>query len=563
MGTVLFPSLRGYRKGWLRNDLVSGLTVWAVRVPEALAYASIAGVSPVVGLYAAPAALIFYAAFGSSRQLIVGPGSATAALSAATIGDMVAPGSGAFLALTTTLAITTGMIALVAGFLRLGFLASFISEPVIKGFIIGLALTIIIGQVPGLLGMQGGSGEFFTKLWAVLTNLSTADGLTALIGILSLGFILGVKRVSRSVPGSLIVALVAIVLVTTLNLQDHGVAIVGAIDTGLPDFGTPDVPSGHWGDLMAGGFAMLLIAFAEGLGAAKTFAAKEHEQVDANKELIGLGAASLGAGLSGGMSVNGSLSKSAVNVDSGAKSQMSGLFVAALTILTILFLTGLFEDLPEATLAAIVIAAVIDLVDVPALIRFFKAPGRSDRARLGVAGRPDFIASVAAMLGVLVFDTLPGLIIGIIVSILLLVYRTSRPNIAVLGKAPGEGGQFNDIKRHPENRPVRGISVLRVEGGLFFANADTVTAEIRKRGSKEGVKAVIIDAETVPFIDISAMNALNDLAAEFSGEGKRPVMARNTGTVREELERSGSGYGWEVFPGVREAVDALTASGLG
>jgi len=415
MGTVLFPSLRGYRKGWLRNDLVSGLTVWAVLVPEALAYASIAGVSPVVGLYAAPAALIFYAAFGSSRQLVVGPGSATAALSAATIGDMVAPGSGAFLALTTTLAITTGVIALLAGLLRLGFLASFISEPVMKGFIVGLALTIIIGQVPGLLGMEGESGGFFGEFWAVLTNLSSADGLTALIGILSLAFIFSVKRTSRTVPGSLIAALVAIVLVTTLNLQDHGVAIVGTIDPGLPDFGVPKVPAGHWGDLMAGGFGMILIAFAEGLGAAKIFAAKEHERVDSNKELIGLGAASLGAGLSGGMSVNGGLSKSAVNVDSGAKSQMAGLFVAALTIVTILFLAGLFQNLPEASLAAIVIAAVIELVDFPALVKFFKAPGRSDRNRLGVAGRPDFIASLAAMLGVLIFDTLPGLVIGIIV----------------------------------------------------------------------------------------------------------------------------------------------------
>ncbi|MBK5233134.1 MAG: SulP family inorganic anion transporter [Thermoleophilia bacterium] len=559
----MFPSLRGYRKGWLRSDLIAGLTVWAVLVPEALAYASIAGVSPVVGLYAAPAALIFYAAFGSSRQLVVGPGSATAALSAATIGDMVAPGSGVFLALTTTLAITTGMIALLAGLLRLGFLASFISEPVMKGFILGLALTIIIGQVPGLLGMEGGAGEFFDKLWAVLTNLSSADGLTALIGIGSLAFIFAVKKVSRTAPGSLIVALLAIVLVATLNLQDDGVAIVGTIKTGLPDFGVPDVPSGNWGDLMVGGFAMLLIAFAEGLGAAKTFAAKEHQQVDANKELIGLGAASLGAGLSGGMSVNGSLSKSAVNADSGAKSQLSGLFVAALTILTILFLTGLFEDLPEATLAAIVIAAVIELVDFPSMARFFKAPGRSDRARLGVAGRPDFIASLAAMLGVLIFDTLPGLIIGIVVSILLLVYRTSRPNIAVLGKAPGEDGQFNDLERHPDNRPVPGISVLRVEGGIFFANADAVTAEIRKRGGQEGIRAVIIDAETVPFIDISAMNALNELAAEFSGEGKSLVMARNIGAVRDEIERGGSGYGWKVYPGVHEAVNALTASTLG
>ncbi|MGK2955723.1 MAG: SulP family inorganic anion transporter [Solirubrobacterales bacterium] len=558
MGSVLFPSLRGYRKEWVRSDLIAGLTVWAVLVPESLAYASIAGVSPVVGLYAAPAALIFYAAFGSSRQLIVGPGSATAALSAATIGDMVAPGSGFFLALTTTLAVTTGVVALLAGLLRLGFLASFISDPVIKGFIVGLALTIIIGQVPGLLGMEGGSGDFFEKLWAVLSELSTVDGLTTLIGLASLALILVAKRVSKALPGSLIVALAAIALVSAFGLNDEGVAIVGTIDTGLPAFGVPQVPSENWDELALGGMGVMLIAFAEGLGAAKTFAAKEHQLVDPNKELIGLGAASTAAGLTGGMAVNGSLSKSAVNADSGGKSQAAGLFVAVLTILTILFLTGVFEDLPEATLSAIVIAAVIELVDFPALVKLFRVPGRRAVAHFGVAARPDFIAAVAAMFGVLIFDTLPGLIIGVIVSILLLVYRTSKPNIAVLGRSPGDDGQFNDLKRHKLNRPVPGICVLRVEGGLFFANADAVAAKIRECGSQSGIHAVVIDAETVPFIDVTAMHALNDLSDEFAEEGKSLVMARNLGAVRDELKRESPNQGWRTFPDVGAAVKALS-----
>jgi MFS superfamily sulfate permease-like transporter len=337
----LFPSLRQYHPNWLRGDLVAGLTVWAVLVPESLAYASIAGVSPVVGLYAAPPALLFYALFGSSRHLIVGPMSATAALSAATVADLVAPASQDFAAFTAALAITTGVAALLAGILRLGFLANFISEPVLKGFIIGLALTIIIGQVPGI--------------------------------------------------------------------------------------------------------AVMLVGFAEGLGAAKTYAAREHYEIDADRELIGLGAANVTSGLASGMVVNGSLSKTAVNGGAGAHSQVSGLVVAALTVVTLLFLTGLFEQLPEATLAAVVIAAVIELVDFGALVTLHRVWSVRLGDAYGPAARPDFLAALAALFGVLIFDTLPGLFIGIAVSLILLLYRASRPRVAVLGRVPGTSDQYTDI----------------------------------------------------------------------------------------------------------------------
>ena len=557
MGSYLFPSLRGYERSWLRTDLIAGLTVWAVLVPEALAYASIAGVSPVVGLYAAPAALIFYAAFGSSRQLIAGPMSATAALSAATIGDIVAPGSSAFLALTTTLAIATGMVTLAAGLLRLGFLANFISEPVVKGFIVGLALTIIIGQVPGLIGVQGGSGDFFEKLWALLPNLQDADIPTAVIGIGSLLSILTLKRLNPSAPGALVLSLLGIVLVAAFSLQDHGVAIVGTIASGLPPLGPPDIPSGHWGDLLAGGVGVMLVGFAEGLGAARTYAHKEHELIDPNKELVGTGIGNLGAGVTGGMVVNGSLSKTAVNAGAGAKSQLSGLFVAVLVVLTLIFLTGLFEKLPEATLSAIVIAAVIELVDFPSLAKLFQIPGKLDRARLGVASRPDFIAASAALFGVLIFDTLPGLAIGVGVSILLLLYRNSKPHIAILGQIPGSRTLFADVERHPGLDPIEGAVLLRVEGSIFFANAETVCTRIRQEGDREGINTVILDAETVPFIDVTAMEALNELAVEFRDEDRLLVMARGVDQIAEELRRSGADAPWKVYPSVHEAVEAV------
>jgi high affinity sulfate transporter 1 len=556
MRLPLFRSLAGYDRSWLRSDLIAGVTVWAVLVPEALAYASIAGVSPVVGLYAAPGALIFYAAFGSSRHLVTSPMSATAALSAAAVGTLAAAGSSAYVQLTITLAICVGVLALVAGLARLGFLAGFISEPVLKGFIVGLALTIIIGQVPKLFGIEKTPGDFFEQLWGVLKHLGDTSGLTLLVGLLSLALVLVVKQVAPVVPGSLLVALLAIGAVSVFNLDQHGLEIVGHIDSGLPSFGLPDVATHRYLDLGGSAVGVMLVGFAEGLGAAKTYASREHYEIDVNRELMGLGAANLVAGLSSGMVVNGSLSKTAVNGGAGAKSQLSGLVVAALTVLTLLFLTGLFEDLPEATLAAIVIAALIDLVDVPALVRLYRFHTRGAGRRLALATRPDFVAAAAALVGVLVFDTLPGLFIGIAVSLLLLLYRASRPHVALLGREPGPAGRWSDLDRHPDNREQPGIVVLRPESGLFFANADAVKTAIRARLTDE-TRAVVLDAETMPMIDVSAVTMLVELAGELQREGVELVLAREIGTVGELVQLGGDTQ-IRMFPTVRHAVETLS-----
>lgn len=566
----LFPSLHGYRGDWLRGDLVAGLTVWAVLIPEALAYATIAGVSPVVGLYAAPGALLLYAALGSSRHLVVGPMSATAALSAATVGDLVVGGSSDFAAMTVALAIATGVAALIAGLARLGFLASFISEPVIKGFIVGLALTIVIGQVPKLLGVEKEAGDFFEQLWGVVSHLGDVDGLTLLVGLGSLAVVLGLRRFAPAVPGSLVAVALGISVVELFGLNDHGLEIVGTIDSGLPSFGLPDVSLHDYGDLAAGAVGVMLVGFAEGLGAAKTYAARDHYEIDTNRELLGLGAANVASGLSSGMVVNGSLSKTAVNGSAGAHTQLAGLVVAVLTVVTLLVLTGLFESLPEATLAAIVIAAVIELVDVPALVRLYRI---YVRRRPWLLTRPDFIAAVAALLGVLIFDTLPGLFIGIGASLVLLLYRASRPHVASLGAVPGAAGQWGDRSRHPENQAPDGVVVLRVDGGLFFANADAVRAQVKEAAGIGGdapraadasgaaprpaVRAVVLDAETMPFVDVTAAEMLSALAADLERDGVRLMLAHGVGEVRDVLHRSGAAL--EIHPTVDAAVEAATA----
>jgi sulfate permease, SulP family len=552
MPSRLFESLRGYRPAWLRGDVLAGLTVWAVLVPESLAYATIAGVPPVVGLYAAVPALLMYAVLGSSRHLVVGPMSATAALSAGIVATSAAGGSEQYVALTTALAIVTGVLGVAAGLLRLGFLASFISEPVLKGFIVGLALTIIAGQVPKLVGVEKGEGAFFEQAWTFLTRLGDTSGTTLLVGGLSLAVVLVLRRRLPALPGSLIVVLLGIAAVALLDLDRHGVAIVGSIDAGLPSFGLPDAPARDYLALVGPAAGLLLVGFAEGLGAAKTYAARAGYDIDADRELIGMGAANLGSGLASGMVVNGSLSKTAVNGGAGARTQASGLTVALLTTVTLLFLTGLFEQLPEATLAAVVIAAVVELVDVTALRRLYAVYTSRLGAIYGHAVRTDFAAAVAAMLGVLVFDTLPGLVIGIAVSMLLLLYRTSRPNVATL--APAGSGIWVDVRRHPEREPAEDVVVVRVESGLFFANADHVRARIRELVTP-ATRAVVLDGETTPTIDVSAAEMLAQLDRDLRRDGVLLFVARDIGQVRDVLDRTEEAAG-RIFPTVDEAVNA-------
>ncbi len=530
-------------------------------MPEALAYATIAGAPPVVGLYAAPGALILYAVFGSSRHLVTGPMSATAALSAAAVAQFATAGSSEFVTLTTALAITAGVIAVIAGLLRLGFIANFISEPVLKGFIIGLALTIIVGQLPKLFGVEKGGGDFFEQLWDLVKQLGDTDVRTLVVGLISFAIVVGLRRFLPIIPGSLVAVAFGVGAVYAFDLDAHGVAIVGHIDGGLPSLGPPDVRAKQYLELAGSAAGIVLIGFAEGLGAAKTYAARHHYEIDANSELLGMGAANLGAGLSSGMVVNGSLSKTAVNGGAGAKSQVSGLVVAALTIVTLLFLTGLFEKLPEATLAAVVIAAVLELVDIAALRRLARVVVRGQR--LGIAARPDFLAAVAAMFGVLVFDTLPGLVIGIACSLVLLVYRASRPRVSELAKSPGEPHRWTDLARNPHDERVPGIVVLRVEAGLFFANADFVRTVVRKAAAREGTRAVVLDAQTVAFIDVTAADMLATLSDELAALGVALVIAHDVGQVRDTLRETGleDSIGSRTYPTVDQAIEALTGAG--
>lgn len=557
--SFILGSFRGFQRSGIRYDVLAGLTVWAVLVPESLAYATIAGVSPVVGLYAAVPALLLYALLGSSRHMVVATMSATAALSASIVAVYAQAGSDDYASFTAALAIVTGVIAILAGLLRFGFLASFISEPVLKGFIVGLALTIIAGQLPKLFGVGKGSGNFFEQITDLLRSLGDTNGATLAVGLASLAIVLGLRHWLPVVPGSLVAVLAGIAAVPLFGLVDRGVAIVGPIESGLPALGLPQ--GRGFSDyllLVSGAVGIVLIGFAEGLGAAKAYADKSGYDIDPNQELIGLGAANVGAGLASGMVVNGSLSKTAVNGSAGARSQLSGVTVAVLVVVTLLFLTGLFENLPEATLAAVVIAAVVELVNVPSLVRLYRVWTGQLGGIYGWAARVDFIAALAALLGVLVFDILPGLFIGIGVSILLLIYRASRPQVTTLVRAEG---RWVDARRHPDLPSRDDLLVVRVESGLFFANADHVRQEIRQRIGPATV-AVVLDAETTPAIDVSATDMLVTLARDLRRRHVELLVAQGIGQIRDVLRKAGAEEELlqTVYPTVDAAIASVTAS---
>lgn len=541
------------RPGRVRADLLAGLTVWAVLIPESLAYATIAGVSPVVGLYAAVPSLLIYALLGSSRHLVVAPLSATAALSATVAATYSSGGAADYLRVTITLTIVVGVLGVLAGLLRLGFVTTFISEPVLKGFIIGLAFTILLGQVPDLIGVEKAGGDVPAELVGLVRELPGLHVATAVIGVGALALLLGLRRLAPGVPGSLVVVVLGIVASALFDLAGRGVEVVGGIEAGLPSVGLPDSTPGQYAEILGPAAGVLLVGFAEGLAAAKAYAARDGYPLDVDRDLAAIGAANLGSGLCGGLAVSGSLSKTAVNGAAGARTQLSGVVVSALTVLTLLLLTPLFEGLPEAVLAAVVIGAVVDLLDLGALTRLYglwTAPlGRIYR----FAARADFIAATGALIGVLLFELLPGLAIGVGLSLVLLLYRTAHPYVARLVRAPGPAGDWVDAERHPGLEAPEHVVVLRVEGGLFFGNAEQVRQ--RLLGAAGEAPVVVLDAGSVPSIDVSAAEMLVRVVADLRGRHVELRLAQVHGQVRDLLAAVGpEAFDDEFFADVEQAV---------
>jgi len=525
--------LPNYERRWLRPDLVAAAAVWAVLVPEGMAYASLAGLPPETGLFAALAPLLAYAALGTCRQLTVGPSSAIAAYSAAVVAPLAAGDDGRFIALSALLALLVGAILLVAGLAQLGFIADFLARPVLTGFVAGLALVISVGQLYKLLGVEGGGTTFFGKLEVLARQLGSVNLTTLAVGLAALAVIFTLRAYAPKVPSALVAVVLGIVAVAALGLESHGVAIVGEIPDGLPMPSFPSFDISDVTEMLPDAAALALIAFAESVAGARAFAAEHGYEVDADQELVALGVSNLGAGLLQGFSVDASLSRSSVADSSGQKTQLAGVILFAFLIVTMLLLMPLFRDLPEAVLGAIVITAVAHLVDIRAL------------RRLSQVDRTDFVLALVCFAGVLAFGILIGLLVAVVVSLLALVYRAYRPSSTVLGRARGavddERFRYRGVDDHPDAETFPGLVILRVDGELFFANARWLRETVRSlvREQVPAVRQVLVHAGAVPNIDTTAAAMLKELIAELRESGVELDFARVTTPLYEDLERNG------------------------
>ena len=438
------------------QNLVAGFTIWGLLVPEGIAYASLAGLPPQAGLYTLLASLVLYAVFGSSKQLVVAGTSASAVLVYSAITAMHPKDTPTYVGLAAGMIILTGVLFFASGVFRLGFITQFLSRPVMEGFVFGLAVFVAVGQLPKLFGLAKGPGDTIRQFIHLVAHLGDSSWVTFAVGAVAVALLFALDRVP-GVPGGLVVLAAAIVVSTVFKLDKHGVKTVGKIPAGLPSVNVVHIGFSNWWILVPSAIGMMLVIFSEALGAAQTFADKHGYALDPSQDMIALGLANMASGLLGGLAAGGSLSQSAVNDGAGARSELSPVVAAVMSLVTVLVLTPLFTNLPEAVLAAMIIHAVWHLMKVAEMRRFYALIPR------------EFWLGMITLLGVIILDVLPGLVIGVVLSILVLVYRATPADLLSPGRRPGYARR---LRRHRAasgrpadagraHHPARRAAVLR------------------------------------------------------------------------------------------------------
>jgi high affinity sulfate transporter 1 len=543
----IFTWLPRYERAWLRPDIMAGLAVWAMTVPQALAYAGIAGVPPVYGLYTVPLAMIAYAVFGTSRTMCVGPESAIAIISAVTVGALAVGDPSEFLALTALLTLVVGVLFLIFGLLRLGWVANFLSQPVLQGFTQGIALTVIIGQIPKLfgtettfahltesmrslphlIGLEIDYSGFFLQAWAVVRTLGEANLPTTAVGIGALALLFVLRRFWPLAPSALIAVFLSVLAVSFLGLADRGVNVIGEVGTGMVSLALPVVSVDKLTSLIPGAFAIVLLGYSVSLSVAAVGAQATGEEINPNQELIGLGTANLGAALSSGFVVCGSLSRGVVIRRAGGKTQVVSLINAGLVFLTLLFVLPLFFKLPNATLSAVVIQAMLGLLNFAYLRKLF----RIDRS--------EFAYAMAALFGVLVLGILQGVALGVVLALVLLIRRVSRPTTAVLGRLPGTDA-YRDITLRSEAETIPGLLIFRFDAPIIFANGAYFAEQVRQLISDAStpVQEVLVPAQQINQLDSTGANQLERLWTELEAKGISLSFAEVKSTLREAMHRT-------------------------
>jgi high affinity sulfate transporter 1 len=543
--------LRSYRLSWLRKDLVAGLVVTTLLVPQGMAYAELAGLPPITGLYTTILALVGYALFGPSRVLVLGPDSSLGPMIAATVLPLVAAGDdpGRAVAYASVLALMVGVITVLAGVFRLGFVADLLSKPTQIGYMNGLALTILVGQLPKLFGFSVSAdnlvGEIVGFVEGVAEGKTVGAALTVGVGCLVLILVLG--RVSPQLPGVLAAVLLAIAAVSLFDLTSKGVAVVGPMPEGFPPLTLPSVPLEDLALLLAGALGISLVSLTDTISTSSVFAARTGAEVDGNREMIGVGAASIAAGLFQGFPVSTSGSRTAVAFQSGSKTQVTGLIGAGAIVAMLLLAPGILRNLPQPALAAVVIAASMSLADIRGLRRL-----RRQRAE-------DFLLAVAAFLGVALLGVLPGIAMAVGLSIINVFRRAWWPYQAVLGRAAGLPG-YHDTGFHPTVEHLPGLVIYRFDAPLLFANARTFRDQVRHLVEADPrPRWVVVAAEPITDVDTTAADTLEELVTELSETGTRLVFAELKDAVRGKMKQYdlADTLGPDHFyPTVRVAVEA-------
>ncbi len=521
-------ALAEYRSAWLRQDLVAGVVLTTLLVPQGMAYAELAGLPAITGLYTTILCLVGYAAFGPSRILVLGPDSSLGPMIAATLLPILgADGSPErAIALASMLALIVGAIMVGAGVAKLGFVADLLSKPTQIGYMNGLALTILIGQLPKLFGFSTDANGLIAEAHAFIHGVASGETHAAAltVGLVSLGLIVGLSRLLPRVPGVLVAVVVATIAAAVFDLGNHGVSLVGSLPQGFPPLTVPN-PISDLPLLIAGGLGISLVALTDTISTASAFAARTGQEIDGNGEMIGIGVANLAAGMFQGFPVSTSGSRTAVAEQAGAKTQVAGVVGAGLIVLMLVLVPGLLRNLPNPTLAAVVIAASMSLADI------------KGTRRLWQQRRAECLLSLAAFLGVALLGVLQGIAVAIALSILNVFRRAWRPYQTTLGRVPGRQGQ-HDRTLHPDARQLDGLVVFRFDAPLFFANARTFREEIRRlAASKPRPRWIVIAAEPITDVDTTAADMLATLDVELNAQDTFLVFAELKDPVRDKLER--------------------------
>ncbi len=540
--------LAEYRAAWCRDDVLAGVTLAAYAIPVSLAYAGLAGLPPQVGVYGYLLGGLGYALLGSSRQLAIGPTSAISLMIAGSVGAMADGDAQRYAQIASLTGFAVAALCLLAWLFRLSALVQLISDSILVGFKAGAGLTIAMTQLPSLIGVAGGGHNFFERTVLLAAQLGQTHYLVFAVGIIAILLLVLGERWLPGNPIALGVVALAIIAASVLGLPALGVPTTGEIPAGLPSLGAPAVRLRDVEGIVPLAAGCLLLAYIEGVSAARTFAAKHGYALDSRQEFLGIGAANLATALGHGYPVAGGLSQSAVNDKAGARTPLALVFASITLALCLLFLTGLLENLPKAVLAAVVLTAVYGLLDFPALLRMWRV------------SRLDFYAAAIALGGVLLLGILQGILLAAFASIVLMLARVSRPHVAFLGRVPGTRS-YSDLARHPENEALPGVIAFRPEASLIYVNAGAVLESVLnhlRAAGPSGVRLVVCDLSASPYLDLAGSRMLRELHDELAAQGIALRIVGARGRVRDLLRADGIG---EKVGGLHRAVTLETLLG--